>query len=74
MIPLTWNSKKCKIINSDRKQTSSFHGDTGKDYMGTRGNFWGDGHFPCLDHGDSFMGVYTCQEYKNVTLLIQAIY
>ena len=61
MIPLTQNSEKCKIINSDRKQTSGSHGGTGKDYMGTRGNFWGDGHVHYLDCGDGFTDAYTGQ-------------
>lgn len=42
--------------------------------MRTWGNFWGDEHFQCLDCGNGFMGVYTCQNFLNFTLLIHAIY
>ena len=39
-------------------------GNTGRDYVGTLRNFWGDEHFHCLDSGDGFMDVYTCKAFQ----------
>lgn len=53
----TYNSRKCKLMYSDRKQMSDSWGGWERDAKGRQEAFGGDGYIHYLDCGDGFMGV-----------------
>lgn len=56
-------------------QISGSLGEAGRgDYRGIWEIFWDDGHVYFFDCGNVFIGVYTCQNWSNFTLLIYAVH
>ena len=74
MIPLEWNFRKCKQhVYRDRKQNSDFlerikRWEGGENYKGSQEVLECDErvHYPAC--GDSFTGVYMCQNLPRCTL------
>lgn len=70
MITLTENSRKCKLINSDRKEISDWQSEddveqkrqSTKEFKET---FRDDGCFHFLDCGNGFTGIFICQNFPN---------
>lgn len=73
MILFIENSRKCKLIQSDRanQQLLGDGGRDGRDYNEAEGNSWGRWYVHYPDCGNSFRGVYICQILiKSYTLSI----
>lgn len=74
VIPFIEDSRKCKLINSDRKHISSFlgwwdgEGWEGQITKGLKETFGGNGYVPYLDCGDSFTVYHTSELIKLHTL------
>lgn len=71
-----YNSRRSKLIDSDRKQTSACLGKR-SEKEGDEGSinwhkdtFGGDGHVYYFDCSHGFSGVYICQSFKFYTLSI----
>lgn len=57
-IPFIQNSRKCKVINSDRKQIRGGQGTRRMDYQGHEETLKGDGNVQNLNCGDGVTDVF----------------
>lgn len=73
MIPFIENTRKCKLIYSDRREITGgsgagrAEGIERKDYKGVQGTFGGDRYVHYLCHGDNFLSLYVNQNLSNCT-------
>lgn len=72
MIPITQNSKKCRLISNERKQIDCLEEEAqveAGELTNRHKEILGDnGYVHYLDYGDGFTGVYICQNLSNYTL------
>lgn len=70
IIPLTGNSRGCKLIYTVRQQISGHHDteQSGVHHTMEQGNFGGDGNVPILNSGGGLISIHSCQNYGTLHL------